>query len=98
MTIRRIERLWLLVILMYVRAVLGYYLVLSPEYSRYDVIKTIEQALVPHQRRIFTLPDIGYGTAGGLPFSPPPELGLRSGTASALTMQGPIWLKREGVD
>lgn len=54
---------------------LGYHLVLSPEYSRYDVIKTIEQALVPYQRRVFTLPDIGYGTAGGFPSSRLPELG-----------------------
>ena len=71
-----IERLWLLVIIdVCTRAVLGYHLVLSPEYSRYDVIKTIEQALVPHQRRVFTLPNIGYGTAGGFPSSKLPELG-----------------------
>jgi len=54
--------------------VLGYHLVLSPEYSRYDVIKTIEQAVVPHQRRICTLPGVGYGTTGGFPSSMP-ELG-----------------------
>jgi putative transposase len=63
-----IERLWLLVIMdLCTRAVLGYHLVLSPEFSRYDVIRTIEQALVPHQQRVFTLPDIGYGTAGAFP-------------------------------
>ena len=65
-----IERLWLLVIIdVCTRAVLGYHLVLSREYSRYDVIKTIEQALVPHQRHVFTLPGIGYGNAGGCPSS-----------------------------
>jgi transposase InsO family protein len=71
-----IERIWLLVIIdVCTRAVLGYRLVLSREYSRYDVIKTIEQALTPHQPRTFTLPDVGYGPAGGFPSSKMPELG-----------------------
>lgn len=71
-----IDRIWLLIILdVCTRAVLGYHLSLSPEYSRYDVIKTIEKALTPHQPRTFTLPDIGYGTAGGFPSSKLPELG-----------------------
>jgi len=71
-----IERIWLLVILdVCTRAVLGYHLVLSHEYSRYDVIKTIEQALTPHRPRLFTLPDVGYGSAGGFPSGRLPELG-----------------------
>jgi putative transposase len=71
-----IERIWLLVIIdVCTRAVLGYHLVLSPEYSRYDVIKTIEHALVQHQPRTFTLPGIGYGAAGGFPSGKLPELG-----------------------
>lgn len=71
-----IERLWLLVIIdVCTRAVLGYHLVLSREYSRYDVIKTIERALAPHQPRAFTLPDVGYGAAGGFPSGKLPELG-----------------------
>lgn len=71
-----IERIWLLVIIdVCTRAVLGYHLVLSREYSRYDVIKTIEQALAPHRPRTFTLPDVGYGSAGGFPSSKLPELG-----------------------
>ena len=57
------------------RAVLGYHLVLSREYSRYDVIKTIERALAPHQPRAFTLSDVGYGAAGGFPSGKLPELG-----------------------
>lgn len=70
-----IERIWLLVILdVCTRAVLGYHLVLSREYSRYDVIKTIEQALTPHQSRTFTLPGVGYGAAGGFPSGKLPEL------------------------
>ena len=71
-----IERIWLLVIIdVCTRAVLGYHLVLSREYSRYDVIKTIEQALTPHRPRTFTLPDVGYGSTGGFPSGKLPELG-----------------------
>ena len=71
-----IEPIWLLVIIdVCTRAVLGYHLVLSREYSRYDVIKTIEQALTPHRPRLFTLPGVGYGSAGGFPSGKLPELG-----------------------
>ncbi|MGZ9709210.1 transposase [Glaciimonas sp. GNP009] len=71
-----IERIWLLVILdVCTRAVLGYHLVIAREYSRYDVIKTIEQALTPHQPRSFTLQGVGYGGAGGFPSGKLPELG-----------------------
>ncbi len=71
-----IERIWLLVIIdVCTRAVLGYHLVLSREYSRYDVIKTIEKALMPHQPRKFTLEHVGYGEAGGFPSGKLPELG-----------------------
>lgn len=49
-----IERLWLLVIIdVFSRAVLGYHVCLSREYSRYDVIRTIEAALEPHRLRRF---------------------------------------------
>jgi len=70
-----IERIWLLVILdVCTRAVLGYHLALTREYNRYDVIKTIEKGLTPHQPRSFTLPGVGYGI-GGFPSSKLPELG-----------------------
>ena len=70
-----IERIWLLVILdVCTRAVLGYHLVLEREYSRYDVIKTIERALTPHRPRSFTLSDLDYGN-GGFPSGKLPELG-----------------------
>jgi putative transposase len=70
-----IERIWLLVIIdVCTRAVLGYHLVLTREYNRYDVIKTIEKALAPHRSRSFTLPNVGYGT-GGFPSGKLPELG-----------------------
>ena len=71
-----IERIWLLVIIdVCTRAVLGYHLVLAREYSRYDVIKTIEKALSPHQPRTFTLNNVGYGETGGFPSGKMPELG-----------------------
>lgn len=71
-----IERIWLLVILdVCTRAVLGYHLVIAREYSRYDVIKTIEQALTPHRPRNFTLQGVSYGEAGGFPSGKLPELG-----------------------
>lgn len=57
-----IERVWLLVIIdVCTRAVLGYHLVLAREYSRYDVIKTVEAALEPHRTRSFTIPELAYG-------------------------------------
>jgi putative transposase len=69
-----IERIWLLVILdVRTRVVLGYHLVLEREYSRYDVIKTIERALMPHRPRTFTLPQLAYGP-GGFPSGKLPEL------------------------
>jgi hypothetical protein len=47
-----IERIWLLVIVdVWSRAVLGYHVSLNREYSRYDVIRTIENALAPHRPR-----------------------------------------------
>lgn len=74
-----IERVWLLVILdVCTRAVLGYHIVLEREYSRYDVITTIERALTPHQARRFTLPEVGYGALGGFPSGKLPELGYAS--------------------
>jgi transposase InsO family protein len=71
-----IERIWLLVILdVFTRAVLGYHVSLNREYSRYDVIRTIEAALEPHRPRSFTLPGLGYGALGGFPSDKLPELG-----------------------
>ena len=71
-----IERIWLLVIIdVWSRAVLGYHVSLNREYSRYDVIRTIEAALEPHRARVFTLPGVGYGALGGFPSAKLPELG-----------------------
>jgi transposase InsO family protein len=87
-----IERIWLLVIIdVCTRAVLGYHLVLSREYSRYDVIKTIEQALTPHRPRTFTLPDVGYGSAGGFHPANCQSWGTRSGNACGSTTPRRTW-------
>ncbi|QBR04314.1 DDE-type integrase/transposase/recombinase [Paraburkholderia pallida] len=70
-----IERVWLLVIIdVCTRAVLGYHLVLAREYSRYDVIKTIEKALEPHPARVFSIPGLAYGSHDGFPSRRLPEL------------------------
>lgn len=78
-----IERIWLLVILdVFTRAVLGYHVSLNREYSRYDVIRTIEAALEPHRPRSFTLPGLGYGALGGCPSDRLPIIAAgRSGPA-----------------
>ncbi|BCG01575.1 hypothetical protein PPGU19_095350 (plasmid) [Paraburkholderia sp. PGU19] len=70
-----IERVWLLAIIdVSTRAVLGYHIALGREYSRYDVIKTIENALEPHRPRTFTIPGLTYGPRDGFPSQRLPEL------------------------
>lgn len=69
-----IERVWLLAIIdVCTRSVLGYHIALR-EYSRYDVIKTIENALEPHRPRGFTIPGLVYGQHEGFPSQRLPEL------------------------
>lgn len=71
-----LDRLWLLVILdVCSRAVLGYHLVYGREYNRYDVIKTVEQALQPHPDFPFSLKGLSYGAGGGFPSQKLPETG-----------------------
>lgn len=71
-----IERIWLLVIIdVYSRAVLGHHVSLNREYSRYDVIRTIESALEPHRPRALTVPGVHYGPLDGFPSAKLPELG-----------------------
>jgi putative transposase len=57
------------------RAVLGYHLVLGREYSRYDVVKTIENALEPHRSPTFSIPGLSYGLHEGFPSERLLELG-----------------------
>jgi putative transposase len=70
-----LERVWLLVIIdVRTRVVLAYHLVLAREYSRYDVIKTIEKALEPHKLCTFSIPGLGYGSHAGFASQRLPEL------------------------
>jgi putative transposase len=70
-----IERVWLLAIIdVCTRAVLGYHIALAREYCRYDVIKTIENALEPHHARTFTIAGLSRGTLDGFPSERLPEL------------------------
>ena len=69
------ERVWLLVIIdVCTRVVLAYHLVLAREYSRYDVIKTVEKALDPHRARPFTIEGLSYGPQDGFASQRLPEL------------------------
>jgi len=71
-----IERVWLLAIIdVCTRAVLGYHISLGREYSRYDVIKTIENALEPHRTRSFTIAGLAFDARDGFPSQRLPELG-----------------------
>jgi putative transposase len=69
------ERVWLLVVIdVCTRTVLGYHIALAREYSRYDVVKAIENALEPHRPRSFTIPGLAYGPQDGFPSQRLPEL------------------------
>ncbi|MBY0240644.1 MAG: Mu transposase C-terminal domain-containing protein, partial [Burkholderiaceae bacterium] len=71
-----IERVWLLTIIdICSRAVLGYHIVLDPEYSRFDVLKTVERALVPWRPPTLTIPGLRYAPGAGMPSERLPELG-----------------------
>ena len=71
-----IERVWLLTILdVCSRAVLGYHIVLDSEYSRFDVLKTVERALVPWRAPELAIPGLRYAPGAGLPSERFPELG-----------------------
>ena len=62
-----INRVWLLVIIdVFSRAILGWTLVLSAEYDRNDVIRTVQQALSPQRKRAtLSIPGLSYSAAGG---------------------------------
>ena len=62
-----INRVWLLVIIdVFSRAILGWTLVLSAEYDRNDVMRTVQQALSPQRKRAkLSIPGLTYSPAGG---------------------------------
>jgi hypothetical protein len=70
-----VNRIWILVVIdMFTRATLGYHLALSPEYSRHDVIRAIQNSVEPHKPITFTIPGLDYGQYGGFPSQKLPEL------------------------
>ena len=62
-----VNRVWLLVVIdVYSRAILGWNLVLSAEYDRNDVVRTIQQCLVLQRKRTqLSIPGLRYASAGG---------------------------------
>ena len=62
-----LKRVWLLVVLdVCTRVVLGWNVVLASEYDRYDVIKTMQNALLPRRKRNqFSIPKLAYEPRGG---------------------------------
>ena len=62
-----VNRVWLLVVIdVYSRAILGWTLVLSAEYDRNDVVRTIQQCLTVQRRRArLSIPGLSYAPAGG---------------------------------
>ncbi len=62
-----IDRVWLLVVIdVYSRAILGWNVVLSAEYNRHDVIRTIQQALMPQRKSTrLSIPGLTYNASGG---------------------------------
>jgi len=68
------ERIWLLVIIdVGTDAILGYYISLNKEYSSYDVLKCIKNAVMPWKPKDFTIPGLCYPEKGGYPSGLIPE-------------------------
>jgi transposase InsO family protein len=62
-----INRVWLLAIIdVFSRVIVGWNLVLSAEYDRNDVRRTIQQALLPQRKRAkLSIPGLQYGATAG---------------------------------
>ena len=70
-----LTRVWILVVVdVRTRAILGYELVLAPEYNRHDVIRAVQKAIEPQSPFKFNIPGLGYGELGGFPSQRLPEL------------------------
>lgn len=63
-----LDRLWLLAIIdVKTRAILGYTLVLNPEYNAEDVLRCVKHALTPWSPMTLTIPGLKYTKGSGLP-------------------------------
>lgn len=65
--VKPMRRIWLLAIIdVATRVILGYHLCLSPEYSSSDVLKCIENAILPKDKRKITISNLQYPPNGGV--------------------------------
>jgi len=65
---RIVRRLWVIVILeIFSRAVLGYYLSLNPEVNKQDVLRAVKSALTTWQRRELSMGNVRYTDEAALP-------------------------------
>ena len=55
------------------RAVIGYYMSQSENYNQYDLIKAIQNAILPHKKVHLTIPGLKYPENGGFPSTAFPE-------------------------
>lgn len=63
-----IERIWLLVIIdVATRVIIGYHLSFNKEYTQYDVLKCIKNAIVPYSKRLLFIDGLVYHESGGFP-------------------------------
>jgi len=87
-----IDRVWLLTIIdICSRAVIGYHIALEPEYNRFDVLKTVERALVPWRPpTLTTFPACAMRQAPGCRQNGFRNLAMLPGIGFASTMRKPI--------
>ena len=65
---RHLERVWLLVIIdVFTRAILGYYISLNSEYNADDVLLCVKHALTPWTPKAITIPALSYAKDAGFP-------------------------------
>jgi putative transposase len=67
---RVLDRIWLLVIIdVFTRAVIGYHLCFSKQYSADDVLLCVKNAITPWKAKELTIPELKYPEKGGMPSS-----------------------------
>lgn len=65
---RVLDRIWLLLIIdVFTRAILGYHLCFSKQYSADDVLQCAKNAIIPWQEKHLTIPELKYPKQGGFP-------------------------------
>ena len=84
-----LERVWILALIdVASRAILGWHVVLAPEYDRHDVIRTLQAALQPRNRRTtFSINGLAYA----------PNAGFASQAAPSLSFAAWQWLRLDNA-